>query len=326
MSIARALFVSLCVSCHAGQLRRRPLKLRYAQNAQVDYEKRILMAWTPRAACSTAMELWALHLGLHEQAMASRWIHDWRVDVLDKMTNGMEAQLTDLLNPILFKMKVVMNPFHRAVTMYQHALLTSWYQRLCPGLREGIQQLNGPQDVQNVTFVEFLRLQRTAQDLILRCPTSAEHLAMQTAVLGGKVWTPDYVCRIEELENCVAYMSTVRPQEWKMPPRDSHVASQHNTVRVDVQGEAASMGFLQYNNQYPKAEAYYAGESGSAAVELVRELYAPDFDYGYDRSRPDNFAAFEAIELGKHTKMAVDMPTPEEQAAAEAGRGIVMEA
>jgi len=122
MNLLYVLLVGLCAVCDAAYLRRHGLKVRHDQLAQTDHATKVLMAWTPRAACSSAMELWAKHLGKYGQATSYGFIHEWRIQKLNHEADGAQATNADLEDAGLFKFKVVMNPFHRAVTMYQHAL------------------------------------------------------------------------------------------------------------------------------------------------------------------------------------------------------------
>lgn len=174
-----------------------------------------------------------------------------------------------------------------------------------------------PLDLYNLTFVEFLRLRRHAEHNILMCATSRTHLSLQTGMHNNKIWTSDYVCRIEELETCLAALSKATGIEWKAPPHNSSVGAMHNTERQQMQGEVASIGFQQFATS-ANAENYYNGESGAVAAELVRELYATDFFNGYDRARPQQFDAFTEITLQEQMKMTTEPLQPDEIAAAEA--------
>lgn len=273
-------FIMLHASCGG-----RSLPARRIQFGQTDYEGNVLMAWTPRAASTTALEIWAMYLGLYAHfANSKKEIHAWT----RALSNG--AKKTDFTNATLWKFKVVMNPFHRAVTMYQHAMWTGWYVKPCKRMRSVQQLLVGKAHNQsNMTFLQFLRVQRRAYWVIQKCNKASGHLQMQTAVHEGKVWKLDYVCRIETLETCLAVLSAATNKTWKLPPTNSSVSAKHNTVRADWKGDAASTGFTKFNRIYPEAEQFYMGKSGIEAAELVRELYAPDFNYGYDRSRPDDW-------------------------------------
>mmetsp|Transcript_53048 Transcript_53048/g.169889 ORF Transcript_53048/g.169889 Transcript_53048/m.169889 type:complete len:323 (+) Transcript_53048:111-1079(+) len=313
------------MQCSSIAEKKTPLRLRAYQSAQADRDKHVMMVWTPRAASSSAMEIWALHLGEYAQAITWTGIHQWRMHVLDKERNGGVALPDDFTDPNLFKFKIVMNPFHFAVTMFQNAMKFDMYARKRMRIDElvpaGIERRFAHRQ-KNMTFLQFLRLQRGAEDFVRKCGVAAHHLSMQTAVENGQVWKPNYICRIEELETCLAAVSAATNEEWKLPPRNSSVASWHNTARADAQGETATKGYMTFGSVKPEPEDFYKGESGNEAAELVRELYAPDFSYGYDSARPDDFSAFAMSDIEKQSFRTQLLPTPEEEAASAAANDI----
>ena len=79
----------------------------------VDRKAKLVMAWTPRAACTLSVSIFVDHLGrlAEAQAYEDGFIHSFRQDVLGPAYVATEA---DLANASLFKLKIVRNPYPQA--------------------------------------------------------------------------------------------------------------------------------------------------------------------------------------------------------------------
>merc|ERR1719401_2810756 len=90
------------------------------------------------------MEIWFRFLGCLEEAVAYHpFLHKYGNEVLKDNKNGGSATREDVLSTGNFKFKIVMNPYHRAVAMYEHAM---------DNFAKCLPQSNG-----NFSFVEFLQ-------------------------------------------------------------------------------------------------------------------------------------------------------------------------
>ena len=79
----------------------------------IDRKAKLVMAWTPRAACTLSVSIFVDHLGrlAEAQAYEDGFIHSFRQDVLGPAYVATEA---DLANASLFKLKIVRNPYPQA--------------------------------------------------------------------------------------------------------------------------------------------------------------------------------------------------------------------
>jgi len=110
-----------------GALQRHPTSLRTrtrdASNINdclIDRTRKIIMSYTPRASCTLAVSLFVHHMGLYREAkIISDWIHNYRLNVLEKKPQFM-ATIRDWENSQMIRIKVVRNPYYRAVSSYTH--------------------------------------------------------------------------------------------------------------------------------------------------------------------------------------------------------------
>jgi len=251
-----------------------PISPREKVTAQHDKSHgNVLMAWTPRAGCTFAMELWFRFRGIYEEAVAyNRFLHKYRIQVLKKSPNGGGASKDDLLGKGNFKFKIVMNPYHRAVTMFEHAMTTK-------GL---------PQN--NFTFIEFLEyLHRDNANGGFydneNNPTYHAHYATQVALAQNDAIFYDKICKLEDdLIGCISHVNSKTGLNFSAPSLKSKAQSAHNIGHQHVKGDVPNIPFAQLKSmeEMPLTKDFYAGASGQRAMEFVRGLYRFDFEaYGY---------------------------------------------
>ena len=88
----------------------------------IDRNSSVIMGWSARAASTLAVEMFIMSIGQQADASSYLWPHQYREDVLDN--DGHLSQEDDMKNGSIFKWKLVMNPFHRAVASYDHQMNT----------------------------------------------------------------------------------------------------------------------------------------------------------------------------------------------------------
>lgn len=80
------------------------------------------LIWSPKSACTTALLWYLAHLGMLEAAATfSRWPHNYRMKVLPEL-EAYKQWLAECDPNRLRWVRVVRNPFFRAVSSYRHAL------------------------------------------------------------------------------------------------------------------------------------------------------------------------------------------------------------
>jgi hypothetical protein len=92
------------------------------KNALIDYNKRLILFWTPRAACTCAVAIFFKHTGLLDTVLQHhQWPHRYR----NIYYNNNRATLRNFKDKSYCKIKVVRNPYHRIVSCYIHYIKTA---------------------------------------------------------------------------------------------------------------------------------------------------------------------------------------------------------
>lgn len=245
-------------------------------NAQVDQSHGVVMAWTPRAGSSFALEIWCEHLGVYRQAMnytTDHDIHAYRQSVLARQPNGGKIDLAHMKgNPTYFTFKIVMNPYHRAVTAFEIYVY---------GQAEKQKRANSGQH--NMSFLQFLRkLQQNG----LKGMTMWDvyHVSTQATGVCHDQDNFKLICKLEgNLEQCLSNVNKERHTKFALPPPMSHVNDFHHFRHKNYMGVLAHQPWTNFDGVWPEWENFYRGQAGEAAAKLVNELYRCDFEsYGYD--------------------------------------------
>jgi len=254
------------VSDHEAQVQ--PIPPRPKQMAQHDMSHRnIVLAWTPRAGCTFVMEMWLRFLGCYSAAVAyNPFLHGYSQDVLKGKPNGGHAKDKDLWGQGNFKFKVVMNPYHRAVTMFDHAMETTAFP------------------LKNLSFIGFLKYLEhdNAQNTFYDNPTPqyALHFAPQVAFESNDSGLYDRVCQIEDIGPCISDVNLITGLNFSVPDTNFHSHRHHH-----FEGDVANMAYTDMENRgaVPLTSDFFIGESGQRAASMVRMLYKSDFlAYGYN--------------------------------------------
>ncbi|MBK8980228.1 MAG: sulfotransferase family 2 domain-containing protein [Planctomycetes bacterium] len=90
----------------------------------IDHERRIALLWSAKAGCTFAIKWFLHHLGHLPAALYYHpWIHRYRTEVYYRAHDYQTHVLDVLTDPGLQTVKIVRNPFSRAVSSYVHALV-----------------------------------------------------------------------------------------------------------------------------------------------------------------------------------------------------------
>ena len=88
----------------------------------VDSKNRILLDWTPKAACTMSVKMFMDHMGIREHEHYEGWVHELKTQIYYHKCG--RANVCTYENPTWYKFKIVRNPYDRAVSSYLHTMKT----------------------------------------------------------------------------------------------------------------------------------------------------------------------------------------------------------
>ena len=89
----------------------------------IDENNKLILLWTPKAGCTTAVIMMLRHMNLLNEALKIHpFVHNYRPKFYEKYGH---VTLKHLLSKKYFVIKVIRNPYDRAVSSYLH-ILESW--------------------------------------------------------------------------------------------------------------------------------------------------------------------------------------------------------
>lgn len=242
-----------------------------------------ILLWSPKSGCTTLVKWFFYQTGLTDTAMAyDAWPHRYRDDVLQGAPDYREATADLLLKRDRPVIKLVRDPWQRAVSSYLQLCLSlrpgrdTWASKHVRQLKHRIGVV-GSYDT--ISFREFARAM--AQDVTHRRQLNP-HLAGQYAEGEDR-----FDVRPIKLEN---FESEIRKVEAEFglaraPIDDLTKSGHHRGVKrrklpgaADIQAGLRTFG----RQDAPAYESFYDAETGA----LIATAFARDFaQYGYDASR-----------------------------------------
>ncbi len=229
----------------------------------VDHQRKVLLALTPRAGCTICTQMFFREMGLLDEALRyDPWVHKYRIEVYNEKTSFCGSVLTD---PEYFRMKVVRDPYRRAVSSYRfvmqrHSLLT-------PG------DLSG----EELTFRGFLSFLET-QDLA----AADVHYGLQKDCFERK--RPDVYQRIIKIESLAEDIAEVnRLLGTRYDPSDLK-SPHHACYDASIRELAVDQKWSDIKDSLPHYSFFY----DESAARQVRDLYRVDFEtYHYALEKPE---------------------------------------
>ena len=87
----------------------------------LDEKHRIIMDWSPKAACSKAVEMFWNNMGIYREVYYAGFIHNYRISFENSCGS---VNWNMVKSSKYYKFKVVRNPYERAVSSYIHLMRT----------------------------------------------------------------------------------------------------------------------------------------------------------------------------------------------------------
>lgn len=233
-------------------------------DALVDRKNRVLLEWSAKSGCSVGSMMFFRHMGLLEEAKnQSKWIHDYRINTFYPK-HGL-ATYGDMLDPGFIKLKIVRNPFDRAVSSYIHTMLFS---------NAEISSITGEQRP-DMTFCEFLRFLLTLD--ISKCNP---HYRSQFRPYEADGVVFDHILHIERFSEDVAKVNELTGLSFDV----KGLSSRHH---VNSRGVSSPGAFnMKWSLLWPIPS--YPSFYNSETERLVARLYEKDFLlYGYQMNRAE---------------------------------------
>lgn len=101
----------------------------------IDHDKRLVVLWSPKCACTTAYVWFASVCGfVDEVRQYSAAPHDHRLAVYNPRANHPTIQPSDVAD--YFTLKIIRDPYQRAVSIFRHALVNGLADPELDGLRD----------------------------------------------------------------------------------------------------------------------------------------------------------------------------------------------
>eukprot|EP01031_Cornospumella_fuschlensis_P030283 gene30283-36592_t len=133
----------------------------------IDPENKILLDWTPKAACTVAVSLMFHHMGIVYGRDYHHFPHNLRLSFYEQCGLATLAMLAD---PTWLRVKVVRNPFDRAISSYFHSLR---YADAIPAIKMYIPNYN------NVSFADFIDILLSKPPSFMYNPGNGSHWYFQ---------------------------------------------------------------------------------------------------------------------------------------------------
>lgn len=241
----------------------------------VDNRKKILMAWSQKAACTTSVKSFMAHMGFYEGADFIGWVHDFREsEFWRRCGTGTICMYED---SSWYRFKVVRNPYDRAVSSYIHvmhydAVPTSYLLTTLPHL----------EDKYDCTFKDFVRFME------LRIVASKEKRLVDGGHVRKQSYDMEYIRwsegqsspfhRIVKIENFAEDIALVNRETGAN--FSAGFGSIHYAKRQSEEGFVGDVAWKFLHNRIPKSYGYFYD---SELRERVMRIFHVDLLlYNYD--------------------------------------------
>jgi Sulfotransferase family len=237
------------------------------------------VAWTPKAGCTSLVKWFLFQSGDLEKALQyDKWIHRYRVKVFQRR-DGYKTELLELVanrrKPVL---KLVRNPYDRAVSSFLHVLDAMAEYRLKRGRRLPLVAAAMFNDAEFGTAISFRRFLETLKSVDLRHNGINPHINPQyrrgeESILARIIKLESFAAEIRSLESEFALAQA--PVE--LITHSAHHRRKQDGQCMNLADKVFEPGTISHD-ETPAYSAFY----DEATRGLVGDLYRDDFaNYGY---------------------------------------------
>lgn len=228
-------------------------------------EKKLMLSLSGKSGSVYAIKWFFFHSPFwHEAKNYPKWIHKYRQEVFHESKKNHAARLDFWQNPSSYtKIKLVRNPYSRAVSSYAHVL------RYPKTLEKDIK---APLDKEGLSFTEFISWIET-----INIKTCNLHYSTQVHCFERLAeWNYDYLIKLESSGEGFAKLE----KDFGLPssPFEELRKSKHHSNHHQGAGFVGDER-IPFGRSAPSKYPYFYNHE---LVERVRLLYAEDFErYGY---------------------------------------------
>jgi len=229
----------------------------------VDPQRKVVLALTPRAGCTICTQMFFREMGILDEALRyDPWVHQYRIEVYNEKNPFSGSVLRD---PEYFRMKVVRDPYRRAVSSYRFVMQR--HSLLVPG------DLSG----EDLTFRGFLNFLEN-QDLA----AADVHYGLQKDCFERKL--PDVYHRILKIESLAEDIAEVNSLLGTRYDPSGLKSPHHARYDASIRELAVDQKWSDIKDSLPDYSFFY----DESAARQVRDLYRTDFEtYHYASEKPE---------------------------------------
>lgn len=245
----------------------------------IDEQRRIILDWTPKSACSKVVEMFYEQMGIHRGVHYTGFIHDYRTNHMPNYTKVTESMLYD---PAFYKFKVTRNPYDRAVSSYIHSMSYSLIKDQI--FRDKSEYL---QDKEHTSFTRFLEWFLESKDF-----EDGGHFHMQSHPHEHERWQQgrvsifNRIVKVEEFDSGIKLVNVDKSTNYSYPANDDHHYHVHNVSMTEYAGDTPISKLL----EMPILPPYRCFYNAKTRL-LVQQIFQWDLLL-YDYAFPTDWVSF----------------------------------
>ncbi|HMT28402.1 MAG TPA: sulfotransferase family 2 domain-containing protein [Bacteroidia bacterium] len=229
-----------------------------------DPKNKLILDWSPKAGCTILTKMFFRQMGLLEEALEyNSWIHEYRMHVYSK---NYPITIDDLKGNNYYKIKVVRNPFHRAVSSYIH---TMKYEMMHAPVKKTLWRWNA--NISFETFINYL------SKIDLR--TCDPHYSLQKKDYEYEIpGCFDEIISLKDIRDAFQNLNETRGTHFDLTGLTS---SHHSKLNTQLNENVSGKKWSKLKDAIPDYKYFYTDN----LIDQVYSLYADDFaDYGFSKS------------------------------------------